>query len=122
MLIQTEDPKVYRGGPLDVICILHDTQNNTYHPSFLEEKPLPGPVPSVKDTTIVRLKSRMHNTEGFRSFEEAVQNVKEEFAKQILLSEENLWIQKPMEWDGEAFTMMVPNWKISEVHQSQNAH
>lgn len=100
----------FTGGPLDVLLVLHDTKTGRFHPAFLEEKPMPGPVPEVADTHVVRLTSRMHHTEGFPTLEEGLKGLKE-LAEKIHLPPENTW-EKPREWDGEyPITMLVDNWR-----------
>lgn len=100
------------GGGLDFICILCDIRTGRFHPCFVEEKPLPGPVKSVEDTPFVRAKSKMHHTTGFDTFEEAETNVRDDFSKKIIVPEENIALNQAINWDSQnpAFTLVLPNW------------
>jgi hypothetical protein len=94
---------------LDVVCILHDETTDRYHAAFFEEKPFPGPVESVDQTNVVRLKSKMHHTSGAKEVNEAIEHLEELIAK-VGCPEENVW-RDPVDWDGEiGLTLMVPNW------------
>lgn len=96
----------FTAGPLDVMCILMDPLNNTFHPAFLEEAPFPGPVQDIDKVSMIRLKSHFHHTEGFKSFEEAQANIRESFSKKIECK--NLW-DAPVVWDSKSmiFTMVA---------------
>jgi len=98
----------YQGGPLDVLCILHEMHTGRYHAAFFEESPLPGPVKSLHETDVVRLKSKMHHTEGSDTLAGAVVHL-EELATQIHLPESNIW-KEPIEWDGSPVVMLRSNW------------
>jgi hypothetical protein len=105
----------FTGGPLDAIMILHNIDRGTYHAAFFEEHPLPGPVLDVEKTKLVRLQSRFHHTEGSLTFEGAVQHVKE-LAEKITLPKENIFKDKPREWDGKiGITYLVDNWRASDT-------
>ncbi len=109
MLLQRED-KTFTGGILDVICILHNEKTNRYHAAFFEESPLPGKanIP-IDQLPFIRLKSKMHHTEGADTLEEAKKHV-EEMRKQIYLVDKNIWLE-PQKWDGnEGIVWVVPNW------------
>lgn len=109
MLIENGDG-TYTGGPLDVWCIMHNVEADTYHAAFFEEKPMPGPRPSVEDTKIVRLKSKMHHTEGAPTLEGALKYLDEMTAK-VQVPPENIW-REPKDWDGEIGIVWVfPNWR-----------
>jgi len=112
MLIPNGDD-TFTGGPLDFICILRDIHGGRFHPCFVEEKPLPGPVPEVTDTQVVRCKSRMHHTGGFDTFEEAVSNVQDDLSQRIQLPETNVALERYVDWDSKAFVVCLPNW-VSE--------
>lgn len=117
MLINNGDG-THTGGPLDVWCILHNaTQGaDTYHPAFFEEKPMPGPRPSVQDTKVVRLKSKMHHTEGFPTLEKALVQL-DELAAKFRVPNENVW-REPVEWDGhEGLVWLRENWRKNETRE-----
>jgi hypothetical protein len=77
----------YVGGPYDVLGIQHTTRGR-YHVAFYEEKPMPGPVQS--QPRILRLKSKMHHTEGAATFEEALEHL-EEMAQKIEMDDSRIW-------------------------------
>ena len=109
MLIKQEDG-TYFAGPLDVVCILHNVKTGIFHPAFFEESPLPGPVPTVEDTTVVRLKSKMHHTEGYRTIEEAKVGLATELRSKIKVPDSNV-SEDPVPWDGElGIVWIYPNW------------
>jgi hypothetical protein len=110
MLIEQEDG-TYLAGPFDVLCILYDPVKNRYHAAFFEEKPFAGPVPEVADTEVVRLKSKMHHTEGATDLEGALLHL-DEMVRTIRVPPENIW-RKPRTWDADlvAAVWIVPNWR-----------
>lgn len=112
MLIEKSGGGAFIGGPLDFVCILHGNQQGRYHPCFVEERPMPGPVKSVDETGGVRVKSKMHHTTGFASFEEAVQYARTDLLEKIELFESNVALDRPVPWDEKqmAFVMLLPNW------------
>lgn len=119
MLIQNEDG-TFIAGPLDVLCILHDKKKGSYHAALLEEDPFPGPVPDIRETKIVRLKSKMHHTQGASTLEEAKKHLKE-LSERVKVPEGNIWdnpSDSPLKpylgsWsrDDYAFVVVVPNWR-----------
>lgn len=124
MLIQTGENQTC-GGPLDFICILKSNKTGRFHPAFVEEKPMPGPIPDVADTKFVRVKSKMHHTAGFETFEEAVTNVQESMRPRLTLSDDNVALEHSVDWDEKQmiFTMILLNWRacgktLNEVLQS----
>lgn len=109
MLLSNNDG-TYTAGPLDVLCILHDTTTGRYHAAFFEEAPFPGPRPEVFEGRAVRLKSKMHHTTGAASLAGAQAHL-DDMAKMIAVPPENLWLE-PKPWDGEiGIVWMVPNWR-----------
>lgn len=110
MLIEKEEKGKFIGGPLDVLCILHDITTGRYHAAFFEESPFPGPVKDVRKTDIVRLKSKMHHTTGSDSLEGALMHLKE-LSENIEVPEKNIW-KEPQEWDGTIGIVWVKeNWR-----------
>ena len=109
MIIDNGDG-TYTAGPLDVWCVLRDMTTGRFHAAFFEEKPMPGPVPEVKDVTVVRLKSKLHHTEGAPDLAGALDHLDEMVAK-IQVPEENVW-REPREWDGQqGIVWLERNWK-----------
>jgi hypothetical protein len=109
MLIPKGDG-TYMCGPLDVACILHDVAKDRYHAAFFYEKPFPGEVPSVEETCLVRLKSKMHHTEGAPTLEEAQIHL-DELLETLTIDEENIW-RDAQPWDGGVgIVWVVENWK-----------
>jgi len=109
MLMEQGDG-TYLGGPLDVLCVLHDAENERYHAAFFEEKPMPGKVRSVEDTPVVRLKSKFHHTEGADNLADALVQLDELSAK-IRVDKQNI-CRAPIPWDGVAgIVWTVPNWQ-----------
>lgn len=98
----------YDGGFHDVIMILHDAKTGRFHAAFFEEHPwCPDSGGSV------RLKSKMHHTEGSPTLEGAQEHAKK-LAESIHLPPENIWTDKPQEgWDAEnmAVVWMFPDWR-----------
>jgi len=109
MLIENVDGTV-TGGPLDVICILRDVTTERFHVAFFEEKPMPGPVPDVMSTPVVRLKSNMHHTEGAPDLDGAKLHLAE-FRAKLRVPDDNV-SETPIPWDGQAgIVWLVPNWR-----------
>ena len=108
MLFRNDDG-TFTGGPLDVLCIFKNIHTGRYHAAFLEEKPMPGPVKSVADTQVVRLKSTMHHTEGSATLAGALIHLNE-LSIQIKLPEENVW-KDPIDWDGNPAVLLKSNWR-----------
>lgn len=109
MLIEQGDGTAI-GGPLDVICLLQDVNTGRFHPCFIEEYPLPGP---IKDSTApgpVRLKSRMHHSAGADTLEGGLKLL-EELTKMIFLEPGNV-LREPVRWNGViGFVLVMDNWR-----------
>jgi len=109
MLINNGDG-TFIGGPLDKLVILRNVQTGRFHVCFFEEAPFPGPRQEVSDAEIVRLKSKMHHTEGGASLEEAHKHFGE-MRNKILMDDENYDLD-PIPWDGQIpIVTVVPNWR-----------
>lgn len=104
MMIRNEDG-TFTAGPLDVLCILYVEKTGRFYPAFVEERPLPGPVPDPKDMSFARLKSKMSHTSGFDTLEAAQKSLREDLAKK--LSCRNVH-EKPIQWDGVPFACVWP--------------
>jgi hypothetical protein len=107
----------YTAGPLDVIGILKDASTGRFHACIWLEHPLPGGGPP---SNIVRLKSKMHHTEGAATWEVALKHV-QELCRKIVIDDDNVWIkpEQVVERDfsiaGYADVMIVPSWKKPSV-------
>jgi len=121
MLIAKDDG-TYTAGPLDVLCILYNTNAGTFHAAFFEEKPFsgsPAPHPNFpnfsrlnkgKNEGFVRLESKMHHTEGSPDLKVARGHLAELSAK-IEVPPKNIWT-KPRTWDGNlGIVWMFPDWR-----------
>lgn len=108
MLIPNGDG-TFQAGPFDVLCILHRF-GGRFHPAFFEESPMPGPYPDrIEDVKVVRLRSRMHHTEGAETIEVALMQLAE-LSKKISVPLTNIWL-KPIVWDGgEGIVFLRDNW------------
>ena len=120
MLIQNAN-NTFTAGPFDVLLILYDVDNGTYHPAFFEEAPMPGPVLEVQEVEIVRLRSKMHHTTGARTIEDA-QVLFDELATQIEVRDENRWKHRIVPWDGVPRVMLLernwlrrPNFRVTQL-------
>lgn len=97
-------------GDLDVLCLLHDVTTGLYHAAFFEESPVPGPVKPVQEMTFIRLKSRMHHTQGAKTEAEGRGQLFE-LSQKIAVPSENIW-DNPLPWDGKTPVVWLgPNWK-----------
>lgn len=109
------DERGHFGGPLDVLLIQHDLTTGRYHPAAYEEKPMPGPIRQVSEMTTVRLKSKMHHTQGFGTLEEARQYLLDDLATKIEVPEGNVWPDeerlRPVEAAGPD-VLILPNWTL----------
>ena len=119
MLIRN-DKGTFSAGPLDLICILKDVESGRYHAAFFEDRPLPGHSTAMEDSTIVRLRSKMHHTAGAETLEEAKQHVAE-MREQIEIDDLSV-CEKPVAWDGQIGTVCVlPNWRtLPEISPQTN--
>lgn len=99
----------FMAGPFDVLCILHRF-GGRFHAAFFEENPMPGPYPDrLEDVKVVRLRSRMHHTEGAETIEVALMQLGE-LTKKISVPPTNIWL-KPIMWDGgESIVFLRDNW------------
>jgi len=108
----------FTGGPLDKIIILRDINTGRFHVCFMEEMPFPGPIKEVELTEIVRLKSKMHHTEGTATIDEAKVEMAKMKAK-LVLPPENYDID-PVDWDGIIpIVAVVPNWRLGTPKVAQ---
>lgn len=95
-------------GPYDIMLTLYDVNNKTYHPALFEEYPMPG---DIQPKSGFRLKAKFHHTIGATSLD-ASQILFDEMASKFLLSKENYFRDKILDWDGElGIVIMLPNWK-----------
>lgn len=108
MLIPKEGEEGYLAGPLDVICILR-LPTGTYHVAFFEERPFPGPVQDVSETSIVRLSSKMHHTQGAPTLEGAQIHLGE-MRETLQISDINVIGDVAIEVEDPVSTWTLPNW------------
>lgn len=109
MMIQDGDKVIV--GPLDIVCVLHDVKTGRFHAAFFEEAPMPGPVGDIADLTVVRLKSKIHHTEGAPTLEEALTQMDETLLAKMTIADENV-VRKAINWDGDlGVVLIVPNWR-----------
>ena len=110
MFMQNGDSLV--AGPLDVVCIRKHSKTDRFHAFFYEEKPLPGPTKSSEETNPVRLKSKMHHTQGFDTFDEAKAEIDEmREKKKLKIDDENVWTESALDWNGDVEQVAVKNWR-----------
>lgn len=109
MLMPTTDG-TFMAGPFDVLCILHRSDLGRFHVCFMEEQAFPGPYQDrLEGATVIRLRSRMHHTEGAPTLEGALVHLAE-MRKKINVLPTNIWLL-PREWDGsEGFMWICDNW------------
>lgn len=112
MMIQDGDKVIV--GPLDVAVILHDVTTGRYHAAFFEDHPLPGPVLAAEDVGLVRLKSKMHHTEGAPDLAGALVHL-DAMVDKMVIPIENIW-REPEPWDGQiGLVWVVPRWPQTTV-------
>jgi len=100
-------------GPLDAMFILQHAETRRFHVCLMEECSMPGPVPDVADTKVVRLKSKMHHTTGSDSFEGALEQLKE-LRHKVEIHDSNVLLDRPIGWDGAiGFVLVLPNWRVA---------
>lgn len=84
-----------------LVKMLHNLKENTFHPIFYYESPLPGP---IEDQKVLRFKSKGHRTEGFKERPLAVESVSE-LEKQLKEQGDRVRIEieekDDIPWDGE---------------------
>jgi hypothetical protein len=102
----------FDGGIFDVICLLRNVNTGHYHTCFAEEMPLPGPM--EPNPTLIRLKSKMHHTQGAPDLVQGIKYL-EKLASKIILPAENI-LREPIDWNGwggdGTFVIFVPNWRL----------
>jgi hypothetical protein len=80
-----------------IVCLLHNTATDRWHPILFVESPPPG------DSKIIRHKSKGHHTQGFDSQEAANQGAKELAAN----VHARLLLEDVGEWDGTALPAAI---------------
>lgn len=99
----------YTTGPYDLLAIVQNTNTGRYHAYFLEEKPLPSWDGS---DPVVRLKSKLHHTEGAVDFEGALVHLAD-MQKKFNIPNERTWrepkqiAQRDFEIEGYALVTFV---------------
>ena len=107
MLIENGDG-TFIGGQGDVICIL-ELPTGTFHTAFFEEHPLPGQNKSLAEEDFLRLKSRMHRTEGSKTLEEEQLKLEEMRAK-IKIPDSNVIRERAIKVEDPVNIWILPNW------------
>jgi len=101
-------------GPADIICILK-LPAGTYHVAFLEENPLPGPIQPIAELPAIRLKSKMHQTIGAPTLEEAQGHLKK-LREKIIVNDTNVVSDVALEVNDPVMNLMVTNWTKESLH------
>jgi hypothetical protein len=109
-MLLPQDDGTYVMGPLDAIFIYRHVGTGRFHPIFFEEHPLPGPIKDPEEMDFVRLKSKMHHAFGFETLEAARDSVVD-LRKRILIEDECVFLDPPVDWDGEVEMVVLPNWR-----------
>lgn len=86
-----------------IVCLLHNTATNRWHPILFVESPLPS------ESKLVRHKSKCHHTEGFESREAANASATELAAK----VQARLLLDDVGEWNGTATPAAVRFFDLS---------
>lgn len=108
VLLPREDG-TFDAGQADVLCVLKDVGTGRYHAAFFEECPLLGSLKPISELDFIRLKSKMHHTEGADSLSGALVHL-QELSEKIRVGEKCLW-EQPLDWNGETgIVLTVPNW------------
>lgn len=120
MLVQhTGETPVFTAGPLDVVLVLKDVNTGRFHMAFFVKSPMPGPFAPYGELTIVRLKSKMHHTEGAETFEEALGHMDKFLAQNVLVDPLNIYREAAIEWDGQlGIICIVNNWRRTDNEQA----
>lgn len=80
-------------GPYDVISMVKDTSTGRYHLYMLYESRMPGLEDTDPDQLrVIRLKSKMHHTEGAATYEDALEQLAE-MRTLIQIADENVWVK-----------------------------
>ena len=95
-------------GPADIICIL-GLPAGTFHVTFFEEKPMPGPVRPTEELEAIRLKSKMHHTQGAPTLEGAREQARE-LRERIVVSDENVMTDEAVMVEDPVSVWVLPNW------------
>ncbi len=113
MLIEKGDG-TFTGGEGDVICIL-ELPEGTFHTAFFEEHPMPGQVKPIAEEDFLRLKSRMHRTEGSKTLGEEQLKL-DEMRIKIEIPDNNAIRDKAIKVDDPLNVWVVPNWIREKRH------
>lgn len=112
MLIATGGTPAYSAGPLDVVLVLRDVNSDRYHLAFFEHHPMPGPIVQYGELEVVRLKSKMHHTEGAETLEGALKVMDEFLTQSVHVFDGNAFRGGAIEWDGEiGIVCIASNWR-----------
>lgn len=112
MIINNGDG-TYTMGPADVICIFR-LPSGWYHMAVLEENPMPGPIKPIGECDFIRLKSKMHHTEGAETLEGAQQHLLE-LRKQIKIGDANVVSDAALDISDPVTVFPVRNWTKEKI-------
>jgi hypothetical protein len=91
-----------------VIAIIENTASNTFHPIVFCESPMPGETPNL-----IRVKSKMHHTIGFKEKSDAIKNINEELfekVKDVFIGTPKLDLETQLTWNGNGIPAIVCFW------------
>ena len=100
--------ETYTVGEADIICILK-LPTNTYHVAFFEEHPLPGQVKPIGELDFLRLKSKMHHTQGSPTLEGAQVHL-DEMRGKLIIPDANVLKERAISVEDPVNTWVLPNW------------
>lgn len=107
MLMENADG-TFTAGPADVICILQ-LPGGTFHAAFFEEKPLPGPIGPLTELEFIRLKSKMHHTQGTASLADSQAEL-DKLRSKISISDANVLRDEAIKVNDPVSVWLVQNW------------
>lgn len=100
-------------GNADIICILK-LPTGTYHVAFYEEVPMPGPIKPISELDFVRLKSKMHHTQGAATIDGAREHAKM-LRENLIISDANVYLDEAIEIEDPISHFFVPNWTTGKI-------
>lgn len=100
--------------PFDILCILHNSQNNRFHVALFLESSLPSQRRNTSDKyDFIRLRMKATVTEGAETLEKAKEHL-QKLRNSIIIPDENV-TEIPLPWTGESgIVWMVGNWHDDE--------
>lgn len=107
MLIDQGDG-TFLAGPADIMCIL-GLPSGKFHVAFFEEKPMSGPVRPIEELAVIRLKSKMHHTQGASTLEGAREQIRE-LRERIVITDGSVMTDEVITVEDPVSTWILPNW------------